>query len=51
MQLYDNYAALPSGLAGIWTSVGGFTGEAETVGYNPEDCRTAAASVDPVSIV
>ncbi len=41
---------LPSGLAGVYTGIGGYSAEGQTVGYNAESCTSAAANLDPYSL-
>ena len=42
--------AAPKELAGVYATQGGYSASAINVGYNPEDCVTAAKTVDPVAV-
>ena len=39
--------SVPSALAGMYTTQGGYSASGEIVGYNPEDCAAAAKNSDP----
>lgn len=43
--LYESL--LPKGYGGVYKGVGGFSGQGEVLGNNPEDCSIAAKNVDP----
>lgn len=47
--LYTN--PLPNGFQAIYegAGVGGYSGQGENIGYNAQDCATAAADVDPTA--
>ena len=47
MKLYPN--AVPTGLVGNYTDVSGYSASAGMVGYNAQDCKSAAAQVDPTA--
>ena len=40
----------PAVLAGTYTGLTGYSANAETIGYNAQDCKTAAAMVDPAAL-
>lgn len=42
--------SVPQELAGKYSKQGGYSANAEVVGYNPETCSTAAARLDPKAI-
>lgn len=42
--------SVPEVLAGRYPKQGGYSANAEVVGYNPETCETAAARLDPKAL-
>lgn len=41
---------LPTGFGGVYTGVGGFSAQGETVGYGAESCASAVQNVDPAAL-
>jgi len=42
---------LPKGFQGVYqgAGVGGYTGQGENIGFNPQDCAAAAMDMDPAA--
>ena len=45
-----NAPADPNGLAGVYKLQSGYSASAILVGFNVQDCKSAAASVDPSAL-